>query len=89
MKEELIELSDSEMPNQIDPKVEEEGTPSRLNSTAKRHIELQAMNSEFELTDPDRKDEFRALIREMGLEWEKVDGSVILNILRAPLINPL
>lgn len=50
----------------------------RASSLLQLATELRALmppsRVDFELTDSNRKDEFRAIIGEMRLEWEKVEG---------------
>jgi len=80
VKEELVQhldTADEPIGNWIEPKLEDsDELPTLLDLAAeqRREVGLQAaMEVDFELTDPNRKDEFRALIKEMGLGWEKVD----------------
>ena len=81
MKEELVELSDSEeRGNPIAQKLENDEEHhtiplSALIDEQRKRLQrpLDSTSMDFKLTDPNKKDEFRAIIKEMGLEWEKVD----------------
>ena len=83
IENEIIELSDSDesIINADSPGSERIGefqaaSTSLCDLAAQLQPRVDPADIVFELSDPDQKDELRALIKECALEWEKVDRYV-------------